>query len=125
MRRQRIIPRMRALTQQEILDEWNDCRAGHAHLHMKTLHLTLKRQWFDEIAAGTKREEFRDQSPHWLRILGPHVGKPPWTEIHFRNGYSPSSPFMRVVCTGLRVGKYASGIPCYILSLGAVLEIKR
>ncbi len=90
------------------------------------LHLTLKRQWFDAIAAGTKTEEYRDQSPHWKRILGPKAdaGVCPWTEIHFRNGYRANAPFMRVECHGLRVGTH-NGRSCYIFTLGPILEISR
>ena len=86
-----------------------------------TLYLTLKKQWFDEIAAGTKTEEYRDMSPHWQRFLGPYVGKPPWTQVHFRNGYHPESPTMIVELKGLRIGPH-NGRRCYILSLGRILQ---
>lgn len=88
------------------------------------LYLTLKRQWFDAILAGTKVEEYRVLSPHWQRLLGPHLGHPPWAEIHFRNGYNPDSPFMRVACRGLRLGHDPDdGTPCFVLELGPVLEV--
>ena len=29
------------------------------------LHLPLKRKWYDMIASGKKREEYRDHSPYW------------------------------------------------------------
>ena len=117
---------MPAQLEQQILGGCNDARAGHARAPVKILHLTLKREWFDAIAAGAKTEEYRGQSPHWQRILGPHAdaGVCPWTEIHFRNGYTAKAPFMRVACAGLRAGQH-NGRPCYILSLGPVLEIKR
>lgn len=34
---------------------------------MKTLTLSLKRQWFDMIKAGIKKEEYRECSEHWIR----------------------------------------------------------
>lgn len=86
------------------------------------LHLTLKRQWFDAIAAGVKTEEYREMSQHWRRNLGKHLEAPPWKEIHFRNGYRTDAPFMRVRFAGLRVG-YHRGRQTYILTLGRILEI--
>lgn len=29
------------------------------------LHLVLKKKWFDMIASGEKREEYRDAKPYW------------------------------------------------------------
>ena len=29
------------------------------------LHLPLKREWYDMIASGEKREEYRDHKPYW------------------------------------------------------------
>jgi hypothetical protein len=34
---------------------------------MKTLTLSLKKQWFDKIKDGTKKEEYRECSDHWIR----------------------------------------------------------
>jgi len=36
---------------------------------MKTLHLNLKRKWFDMILSGDKDEEYREIKPHWANIL--------------------------------------------------------
>lgn len=33
---------------------------------MKTLHLTLKKKWFDMIASGEKTEEYREIKPYWI-----------------------------------------------------------
>lgn len=33
---------------------------------MKTLHLNLKRQWFDMIKSGEKKEEYRALSGYWI-----------------------------------------------------------
>ena len=33
---------------------------------MKTLTLSLKKQWFDMIKSGEKKEEYRDCSEHWI-----------------------------------------------------------
>lgn len=34
-----------------------------------TLHLTLKKKWFDMIASGAKREENREMKPYWNKRL--------------------------------------------------------
>jgi hypothetical protein len=34
---------------------------------MKVLHLTLKKKWFDMIASGEKKEEYRAIKPYWNR----------------------------------------------------------
>ncbi len=36
---------------------------------MKSLHLTLKKKWFDMIRAGFKPEEYREIKDHWVRRL--------------------------------------------------------
>jgi hypothetical protein len=32
---------------------------------MKVLHLTLKKKWFDMIASGEKKEEYRELKEYW------------------------------------------------------------
>lgn len=34
---------------------------------MKTLHLTLKKKWFDMILSGEKKEEYREIKRHWIQ----------------------------------------------------------
>lgn len=36
---------------------------------MKTLTLSLKKQWFDKIKAGVKTEEYREIKPFWIKRL--------------------------------------------------------
>lgn len=35
----------------------------------KTLHLTLKKKWFDMIASGEKKEEYREIKPYWVNRM--------------------------------------------------------
>jgi hypothetical protein len=35
----------------------------------KTLKLTLKRKWYNLIAIGAKREEYREIKEYWLKRL--------------------------------------------------------
>lgn len=36
---------------------------------MRTLHLNLKKKWFDMILSGEKTEEYRDITPYWFERL--------------------------------------------------------
>lgn len=36
---------------------------------MKTLHLTLKAQWYNMIESGEKKEEYREIKPYWANRL--------------------------------------------------------
>ena len=38
---------------------------------MNTLHLIIKKKWFDMILSGEKTEEYRDIKPYYnLRLIG-------------------------------------------------------
>ncbi len=85
---------------------------------MKTLHLTLMKEWFDQILAGTKKIEYREIKPYWTKRLFDENGKSKHYDIiEFRNGYSKDCRKMRVEFKGLRVGKKN-----YELILGDVLK---
>lgn len=34
---------------------------------MKTLHLSLKKEWYEMIESGVKTEEYREIKPYWTR----------------------------------------------------------
>lgn len=41
-------------------------------MEKKTLHLTLKKKWFDMVVSGEKKEEYREIKPYWIdRFLQP------------------------------------------------------
>jgi hypothetical protein len=63
---------------------------------IRVLRLTLKRKWFDMIASGEKREEYRTQS-NW--ILSRLDGKE-YDRIEFKNGYGKNVPPMEVEYLG-------------------------
>lgn len=67
---------------------------------MKTLKLTLKKKWFDMIASGEKREEYRTPGK-W--ILSRLEGKE-YDRIEFKNGYGPNVPTMEVEYLGWHRG---------------------
>lgn len=85
----------------------------------KTLHLTLKKKWFDMIASGEKKEEYREIKPYWVNRLTWHehheevscanslkdaliadsessypggVFTTMYDTVTFRNGYSKNAP---------------------------------
>lgn len=89
----------------------------------RILHLTLERQWFDMIASGVKREEYREMKPYWHKRLSGQR----FDAVHFRNGYSANAPAMLVELRGLESGLgilewgAPAAQPVYILKLGAIL----
>jgi len=82
---------------------------------MKTLSLILKKQYFDAIAAGTKKLEYRVVKPYWTKRL---EGKT-FDEIVFKNGYAKNALTMRVEWLGM-----TKGDTHYVIELGKVLEIR-
>jgi len=84
------------------------------------LHLNLHREFFSQIAAGTKCVEYRDQTPYWkTRLENRH-----YDLIQFRNGYATNAPEMLVEFRGLR--RYGKGRNAYYaIRLGKILKTKR
>jgi hypothetical protein len=84
----------------------------------RILHLTLKKKWFDLIRLGKKTTEYREIKPYWsTRLLNQE-----FDEVHFRNGYNPKSPFMRVEWKKLEKEEFMEHI-CYAIRLGKILEV--
>jgi len=89
------------------------------------LRLTLKKQWFDMIASGEKKEEYREIKDYWwMRLVqcGQTVGtndgrsyfelpvdkwemKMPkkYDYVEFKNGYSKDAPMLLVECKGIKI----------------------
>lgn len=62
----------------------------------KVLHLTVKKKWFDLIAAGKKKTEFREGKEYWRkRMLNEDGFAIEFDEVLFKNGYG-TVPFARV-----------------------------
>ena len=38
-------------------------------MNSNTVHLPIKRKWFDMILSGEKKEEYREVKPYWVRRL--------------------------------------------------------
>lgn len=97
-----------------------------------TLTLIIKRKWFEEIRAGRKTVEYREDKPYWRRRL-----MTPWGEmrkfyqVEFRNGYGYNVPSLVTECIfitlqnlvveGLSAGKARS---YFCIKLGKALVIR-
>lgn len=101
---------------------------------MKTLHLILKKKWFDMILSGEKKEEYRDQKQYWKNRL---IKDGYWftqtckqfDTITFRNGYSKDAPAMIVQCKGISVKEQGNknwGFEgrCFVIELGKIISTK-
>lgn len=92
----------------------------------KVLHLTLKKKWFDMIASGEKKEEYREIKPYWIRrLMGsknisplnfsdnmPHSDqnafdfwKNDFDFVIFKNGYRKDAATLKIEFKGLDYGK--------------------
>lgn len=81
----------------------------------QVLHLTLHREFFDAIAQGRKKTEYRADTTYWRsRLQGRE-----YDEIVFRNGYLRSAPTMRVDCLGIRKDRNGD----FAIKLGPVRAI--
>ena len=86
----------------------------------RILHLTLEREWFDDIARGVKHEELRKYKPYWTKRLEGRT----FDVVKFRNGYASNAPEMIVEYRGLKRASAARNAD-YVIRLGKVLQIKR
>ena len=93
---------------------------------MKVLHLTLQKKWFDMIASGKKKEEYREIKRYWeIRLFSQT-----YDVIEFRNGYGIHAPAVVVELLSIHVGQGETdwGAPAntdvYVLRLGNILLSK-
>jgi hypothetical protein len=90
------------------------------------LHLTLKKKWFDMIASGVKREEYREIKPYWNKRL--LCNSKQYDTILFRNGYNKDAPSLLIEFTALQSGLgiiewgAPESQPVFILKLGNILK---
>ena len=85
----------------------------------RILHLNLHRQYFDLIATGQKKTEYRECTPYWRKRL---EGRD-YDVVSFRNGYATRAPVMEVeyVAKGFRV---IGSKKEYAIRLGKILKIQ-
>lgn len=102
----------------------------------KTLHLTLKKEWFDMVLSGEKKEEYRELKSFWKRRLEyfmveddiPQDCFREFDLVHFTHGYGSLRPQIIIECKDISIGrgKYEWGGlgTTYIIKLGAILETR-
>lgn len=79
----------------------------------KPLFLTIKKEHFDAIKNGTKKQEYRDLTQYYYsRFLSS-----PQTVI-FQNGYNKNSP--RITLEVLNIYE-CNKLNCYVIKLGKIL----
>jgi hypothetical protein len=61
---------------------------------MMVLNLVLTHHWFDEVASGIKRIEYREMSAHWSAKIACNVGK--ITHVRFSRGYTKTQLLFKV-----------------------------
>lgn len=104
-----------------------------------TLHLNLKRKWFDMILEGEKKEEYREIKPFWDKrlfhlfpqIIRNEVFYPIVDTITFSNGYAKDRPQFVIELKGIekQLGKTywgaEEGKRYYVLQLGKIIQVGR
>ena len=102
----------------------NNGACQHETLVMRTLHLTLKKEWFNMIKSGVKKEEYREIKPYWTK----RFIKENFDKVQFKNGYSKDSPTMtfelKEINRGFGIVEWGApmGESVYILCLGKRLD---
>lgn len=70
------------------------------------LHLVLKKKWFDMIASGEKKVEYRDIKPHWTsRLTTTNQEFKEFTEVEFQLGYQANAPRIKFAVEKIDIGK--------------------
>ena len=103
---------------------------------MRTLHLNLKKQWFDMISSGEKKEEYREIKPYWEKRLedtplAPFVANfKKFDTVTFKNGYQKNASTMVVECLGVDLDysrpEWCDGVKdmFYVIKLGEIITPK-
>lgn len=75
---------------------------------MKTLHLVLKRKWWDMIQSGIKTEEYREIKPYWekrlIKFENAHLLRGLFF-VTFQLGYQKNAPRMTFELESISIGK--------------------
>lgn len=92
---------------------------------MSDLKLVLKRKWFEMIASGEKKEEYREITPYWqtridnittriCSVIGPNPHYRPcvmtqmesiYSPVTFYLGYAKNRPSMTFEVESIRIGQ--------------------
>lgn len=103
---------------------------------MKVLHLTLKKKWFDLVASGEKREEYRGITQYWWTRLIDHYDPADgemitksFDVVEFRHAYRKNAPTIICEFEEIRIAKSGNTAwgwteKCFGIKLGKILSIK-
>lgn len=84
-----------------------------------TLDLVLAYRWFDKIASGEKRFEYREIKPYWTARLSAKR----FNRVRFRRGYTSTTMLFELVSIDKTTGPNDLNLPeCYCLTLGKRLD---
>lgn len=94
-------------------------------MEKKVLHLSVSKQWYDMLASGEKKEEYREIKDYWTKRLlkdlpvgfrlGIKIGtiRKPWhpvyTHVLFINGYGDDKPRVEKEIESISIGKPRKG----------------
>lgn len=96
------------------------------------LYLPIKKQWYDMILSGEKKEEYRDIKPYYTTRLTNEGfldkdGKPTLERkwVVFRNGYCKTNPTFSALCsvevsTGREKWGAEQGVLYYVLTIHSI-----
>ena len=68
---------------------------------MRTLYLSLNRQWYEMIESGEKQEEYRENKPYWQKRLLSNK----YDAVKFRYGYTTRTMSFRIKQIRFGIGK--------------------
>ena len=94
----------------------------------KTLHLNLKRQWFDMNQSGEKAEEYREISKYWMKRLYDGFTFKEFNTITFSNGYAKDRDQFIIelldieINTGRKEWGAAPDVNYFVLKLGKIIR---
>lgn len=112
---------------------------------METLHLTLKKKWFDMILSGYKKEEYRELKDYWcnrfclrnwqsfeIEIFEHALNwdKLQFKTITFKNGYGSDKPQFVIEFKGVKIAKGKTHWGAephetyFVFKLGDILETR-
>lgn len=84
------------------------------------LHLHLKKKWYDMIASGEKKEEYRELKPYYHKLLNKH-----YEYVKLYLGYTKTYMLFRCTKIDLGLGKNEWGAEFnklyYVIHLGEKL----
>lgn len=97
------------------------------------LHLVLKKKWFDMIARGEKKEEYRKMCDHWKKRLTTNNELHPESQcrnfdvVTFQHGYATDAPRITLECGEIAIGTGRAdwgaepGKEYFVIKLGEII----